>query len=388
MTSSVRSVERMMLLVDQTHAERKVSPAEVAGEYTRVNEIANQLKVMQDMFQDVARYGFSQEWRHSFFGAFIKSGVALALLQSRMTDEDQRQTRTREGKEFLKDLRSSPKALSTAEELHPVESSIVNHMPIQSAFAYVLLDKYIPQQEEALFALGRDLNLCGFAQNLFSPLLDIIKSFDSSPLAYNLGSYLAQTDGVANFKYGYELAITHYNAELQRADTDLIVVADAKAYITSMKNTINANATLTQAQKSELNGYLDEYTTTLTTINSQLLTLSNYLKNMNIREGDGYTSSYNVQSRDASKSYSVVELQGIENQVVDGVMDITTAEASGGELNFFTNYLAEVQNFGELAQTHQLMLEMQLCAMSQQWNLVAASLKLMHNTYRTLATGF
>lgn len=73
---------------------------------------------------------------------------------------------------------------------------------------------------------------------------------------------------------------------------------------------------------------------------------------------------------------------------MDGEIDVTKGTSKGGLLNLFNRCLADVQNFGELAQTSQLMLELQLRAMQQQWSMVSASLKLLHNTYRTLANGY
>lgn len=264
----------------------------------------------------------------------------------------------------------------------PVQGTITEGMPFQSAFAYILLDKYIPSQEEALFALGKELNLSGYAQNLFSPLLEAIKSFNSAPIVYNLGSYISQTSGTANFKYGYNLIIDRFEEERSQLRKDMRGTEQAKTLVQNIATNIDGNASLTQDQKTQLTNILNEYTTQLNVITDQLKSLMTCLNTLIFMPGsDEYDPSYVVMGSDSA----VITLQNAENLVVDGAIDIDQGTSSGGLLNFFNKCLADVQNFGELAQTSQLMLELQLRAMQQQWSLIASSLKLLHNSYRTMA---
>lgn len=119
-----------------------------------------------------------------------------------------------------------------------------------------------------------------------------------------------------------------------------------------------------------------------------LTQMKNLMLNLNslifIPGSNEYEASYKIMGSD----FSIITLQDLEHKVVDGEIDIATGTAKGGLLNFFNTCLADVQNYGDLAQTHQLMLELQMRAMQQEWSLIAASLKLIHNVYRTLISSY
>lgn len=267
----------------------------------------------------------------------------------------------------------------------PTQGAITEGMPFQSAFAYILLDKYIPSQEQALFALGKELNVSGYAQNLFSPLLEAIKSFNSAPIAYNLGSYISQTNGTANFRYGYDLIMERFENERAQLRKDMRGTEQAKLLVRNIASNISGHPSLTAEQQQQLKDILDGYTQQLEVISGQLKDLMTCLNTLVFMPGsDPYDPSYVVMGSDSA----IVSLQNAEGLVVDGAIDIDQGTSNGGLLNFFNKCLADVQNFGELAQTTQLMLELQLRAMQQQWSLVASALKLLHNSYRTMANGY
>lgn len=275
--------------------------------------------------------------------------------------------------------------MTTAPELAPVEGSIVNKMPFQSAFAYILLDKYIPAQETALYALGRELNLSGYAQNLFSPLLEVIKTFNSAPIIYNLGSYISQTSGTANFKFGYQMILDRYEEERLQLRNDIKSAEKAQDLLKRISKNIQGNDTLTHDQKKQLQDIVRGYDSELVIMLTQMKNLMLNLNSLIFMPGNNeYEASYKIMGSD----FSIITLQDLEHKVVDGEIDVATGTAKGGLLNFFNTCLADVQNYGDLAQTHQLMLELQMRAMQQEWSLVAASLKLMHNVYRTLISSY
>lgn len=370
--------------------ERRVSPAEVAAEYAQCHEVASQLKIIQDLLREAGHLGLSQEFLASIKRDFLRAGAEMGVMQAILTEKENRDTRKREGKVFQKHMeRMSPQALTTTPEVNPPANSQINKMPFQSAFAYILLDKYIPEQEEALYALGRDLNFSGFAQSVLSSVLDEIKTFNSAPIVYNLGSYFAQTKDTCNFASTYEMAVSRYEAEQIQVRDDLASARKAQALLAEIKTKVTKNASLQSAQQTKLNGIIDTYNTELATIITQLGELQTALNNMTITKSTGdaqYQSAYTVQK--GGQAISVVELQTLENKVVDGAVDVNTGIAQGGLLNFFNGFLADVQDYGDLAQTNQLMLELQIRAMQQEWSIVSGSLKLLHNTYRTLINGF
>ncbi|AFS27423.1 hypothetical protein B711_1042 [Chlamydia psittaci CP3] len=367
-------------------AERRVSPAEVAADYTKFNEVASHLKIMQDLLKEASELGLRREFVSSLNRDFLDTGFEIAVMQQVLTDKENKELRKQANKIFQEHLeRTSPQALTTAPELAPVEGSIVNKMPFQSAFAYILLDKYIPAQETALYALGRELNLSGYAQNLFSPLLEVIKTFNSAPIIYNLGSYISQTSGTANFKFGYQMIVDRYEEERLQLRNDIKSAENAQALLKQISKNIQGNDTLTDDQKKQLQDIVSGYDSELVIMLTQMKNLMLNLNSLIFMPGNNeYEASYKIMGSD----FSIITLQDLEHKVVDGEIDVATGTAKGGLLNFFNTCLADVQNYGDLAQTHQLMLELQMRAMQQEWSLVAASLKLMHNVYRTLISSY
>lgn len=366
--------------------ERRVSPAEVAADYTQVHEAATYLQVFQDLLKEAHQFGLNEEFIEGLRQDFLKTGSEMSLMQAIWTEESLREARRKERKELKQQLEAkvfSPQALTTAEELHPVDGSVINKMPFQSAFAYILLDKYIPAQEEALYALARELNFSGYAQTLFSPVLELVKSFNNAPIVYNLGSYIGQTEGTANFKYGYQMVLDRYETEKSHLRKDINNAENAKQQLTQIIKNVDANNSLTPTQKSKLKDMANGYIQTLDVCITQMQELSTGLRGLAFIPGrDEYSPAYEIMG----SSFSIVTLQNLEGKVVDGEINVSSGETKGGLLNFFTYFLADVQNFGDLAQTNQLMLELQMRAMHQQWSLVTASLKLLHNVYRTLAS--
>lgn len=366
--------------------ERRVSPAEVAADYTQMHEAATYLQVFQDLLKEAHQFGLNEEFLEGLRQDFLKTGSEMSLMQAIWTEESLREARKKERKELKQQLEAkvfSPQALTTAEELHPVDGSVINKMPFQSAFAYILLDKYIPAQEEALYALARELNFSGYAQTLFSPVLELVKSFNNAPIVYNLGSYIGQTEGTANFKYGYQMVLDRYETEKSHLRKDINNAENAKQQLTQIIKNVDANNSLTPTQKSKLKDMANGYIRTLDVCITQMQELSTGLRGLAFIPGrDEYSPAYEIMG----SSFSIVTLQNLEGKVVDGEINVSSGETKGGLLNFFTYFLADVQNFGDLAQTNQLMLELQMRAMHQQWSLVTASLKLLHNVYRTLAS--
>ncbi|UWF55533.1 CT620/CT621 family type III secretion system effector [Chlamydia psittaci] len=367
-------------------AERRVSPAEVAADYTKMNEVASHLKIMQDLLKEASELGLRREFVSSLNRDFLDTGFEIAVMQTVLTEKENKELRKQANKIFQEHLeRTSPQALTTAPELAPVEGSIVNKMPFQSAFAYILLDKYIPAQETALYALGRELNLSGYAQNLFSPFLEVIKTFNSAPIIYNLGSYISQTSGTANFKFGYQMIVDRYEEERLQLRNDIKSAENAQALLKQISKNIQGNDTLTDDQKKQLQDIVSGYDSELVIMLTQMKNLMLNLNSLIFMPGNNeYEASYKIMGSD----FSIITLQDLEHKVVDGEIDVATGTAKGGLLNFFNTCLADVQNYGDLAQTHQLMLELQMRAMQQEWSLVAASLKLMHNVYRTLISSY
>ncbi|AAD18991.1 hypothetical protein CpB0882 [Chlamydia pneumoniae TW-183] len=355
-------------------------------DYVDATTLSRHLTVLKDVIKEARNLDLGKAFLTSMKQGFINTGTELAIIQASLADQSSRESRKKEEKIFHQHLgKAAPQAATATSGVQPTADPVADKMPLQSAFAYVLLDKYIPAQEEALYALGRELNLSGYAQNLFSPLLDMIKSFNSAPINYNLGSYISQTSGTANFAYGYEMILSRYNNEVSQCRLDIASTVKAKAALANMSASVKANVSLTDAQKKQIEDIIASYTKSLDVIHTQLTDVMTNLASITFVPGlNKYDPSYRIVGGDLS----IIALQNDEKVLVDGKVDITTAVNEGGLLNFFTTVLTDVQNYGDLAQTQQLMLDLELKAMQQQWSLVSASLKLLNGMYTTVISGF
>lgn len=179
------------------------------------------------------------------------------------------------------------------------------------------------------------------------------------------------------------MVLDRYETETGQLRKDIKNAENAKQQLAQIIKNVEANNSLTTEHKTQLKDMANGYIQTLDVCISQMQELSTGLRGLSFIPGrDEYNPAYEIMG----SSFSVVTLQNLEGKVVDGEINISSGETKGGLLNFFTYFLADVQNFGDLAQTNQLMLELQMRAMHQQWSLVTASLKLLHNVYRTLAS--
>lgn len=86
--------------------EHRVSPAEVAADYTQLHEAATYLQVFQDLLNDAHQLGLNKEFVESLRQDFLKTGSEMSLMQALWTEESQREARKRERKELQQQLES------------------------------------------------------------------------------------------------------------------------------------------------------------------------------------------------------------------------------------------------------------------------------------------
>ncbi|WP_213318022.1 CT620/CT621 family type III secretion system effector [Chlamydiifrater volucris] len=366
--------------------------SEVIGmvvDYSRLQHYVknlNELVEALDGIQLSVEMDGKQEAKREFINnsAKLSSVAVISEENSKKKQRKEIQKAFEKHQQRLEDIRSitSPQSLTTASPIVTIpENSVITQMPFQSAFAYIVLDKYLPAQEEALYALSLELNLAGYAQALFNPVVETIKSFNSAPIFYNFGSYLAQTMNMANFKDGYDNVLEKYQQEKNCVATDLNSIENAREYLSAVKRKVIADTNLTAGQKTDINNICDGYLSSLEICSNQLKSLLVYLNGLGfVRGASEYEPSYVV----IGQEFSAVQIQDLENAVVDGDVNIGTGEIKGGLLTVFNKIVSDVQSYGDLAQTQQLMLQLELTAMQQEWTLVAASLKLLNGMYKGL----
>lgn len=78
--------------------ERRVSPAEVAADYTQMHEAATYLQVFQDLLKEAHQFGLNEEFLEGLRQDFLKTGSEMSLMQAIWTEESQREVAEKSAK--------------------------------------------------------------------------------------------------------------------------------------------------------------------------------------------------------------------------------------------------------------------------------------------------
>lgn len=249
---------------------------------------------------------------------------------------------------------------------------------LQATFSHILLDIYMPKQDELLGLLGKELNYNSLGQDFLGSVLETIPSFTVANVNYNLASYISQTMGTNNFSTTFSAAQTKLNDEIIQSGKDMDVVDDVLVILNRKLNEIQSNGDLTPEQITSMSEMLTGYISSLEISKSNLLDLMNLLKSLTIHpdanNGFMVTGPSNWQA-------SLIKL---EAAVVSGSSDVSGANNSG-LLEFFNTCMNQQLRYGDLAQSQQLTLQLELAAIQQEWTIVSSSLRILNKIFMSLA---
>lgn len=248
---------------------------------------------------------------------------------------------------------------------------------IQATFSYILLDIYMPKQDELLGLLGKELNYNSLGQDFLGSVLEAIPSFTVANVNYNLASYISQTMGTNNFSTTFSAAQTKLNNEIIQASKDIDVVDNVLVMLNQKLNEIQSNVDLTPEQITSMSEILAGYISSLETSKSNLLDLMNLLKSLTI-QSDG-SNGFKV-SGPSNWQASLIKL---EANVVNG--SSSDSGNNSGLLEFFNTCMNQQLKYGDLAQSQQLTLQLELAAIQQEWTIISSSLRILNKIFMSLA---
>ncbi|ASD30986.1 CT620/CT621 family type III secretion system effector [Chlamydia abortus] len=259
----------------------------------------------------------------------------------------------------------------------------VKTSPIQMVYSSLLLDKYLPNQQQVLETLGVQMTFSNKAAKYMNQVIHHITNFQTSDVYYSLAIYLRQMNlqALTDAKGKAESVLSK---EKIRCQSDIARCQRAKEELTKILASINQDKELTASQAQELRQTISGYQFQFDALIRNLGNLSIFLNNMQfqpIDNPDDHDEAFKIlvngkESEDWPRflaSFESFVIEGGENGVVPG-----------GEQQILQSLEATQLNFTTFNQNQQLALQLESSAIQQEWTMVSAALALMNQIFAKL----
>lgn len=255
---------------------------------------------------------------------------------------------------------------------------LLQTLSLQNAFANVMLNNFLPEQEYYLHMLCDELYYTDQASKYFNSLLQQSSSFYNANIYYSLTSYLNQMN-LSSIPNATENAKNALNEEISRCIDDLSRINSMQSSLTSIKSQVEADSKLSEEEKTTLLDTFSNYLNNFNTASENLLSLKTLLLSLTIVSNNTNSNSqaFTVNGP-ASWSHS---LSNLESLVINGDQQLTYP---GGLQNIQTQLESDQQTYSNENQNQQLVLQMELAAVQQQWTIITTSLHIINQIYSGL----
>ncbi|WP_139413921.1 CT620/CT621 family type III secretion system effector [Chlamydia abortus] len=259
----------------------------------------------------------------------------------------------------------------------------VKTSPIQMVYSSLLLDKYLPNQQQVLETLGVQMTFSNKAAKYMNQVIHHITNFQTSDVYYSLAIYLRQMNlqALTDAKGKAESVLSK---EKIRCQSDIARCQRAKEELAKILTSINQDKELTASQAQELRQTISGYQFQFDALIRNLGNLSIFLNNMQFQSVDNpndVDEAFKIlvngkESEDWPRflgSFESFVIEGGENGVVPG-----------GEQQILQSLEATQLNFTTFNQNQQLALQLESSAIQQEWTMVSAALALMNQIFAKL----
>lgn len=248
-------------------------------------------------------------------------------------------------------------------------------LSLQTAFAVVMLDGFLPEQEYYLHMLCDELYFTDQSSKYFNSLLQQSSSFYNANIYYSLTRYLNQMN-LSIIPNAANNAAAALNQEISRCIDDLARLSNMKTSLTTIQSQVNADSKLSEKDKQSLLSQFTNYSKNFDAASENLVKLKTLLLSLTIVANDTNSNSqaFTVQG---PSSWSQ-DLAHLENLVINGDQQVAYP---GGLLNIQTELESSQQTYSNENQDQQLVLQMELAAVQQQWTIVTTSLHIINQIY-------
>lgn len=269
------------------------------------------------------------------------------------------------------------------------KASFVTSSPIQSVYASLMLDKYLPNQQFVLETLGSEMTFSNKAAKYLNEIIRNIAHFQTADVYYCLGVYIKQMNLQA-----YDEVVKKVEAfrakELACCDGDLKRSQAALTKIEEILKEIKEDEELSSSQRKELQSIIGGFAPQFRALIRNLSSLKTFLSGMSIaaipdKEKNSKIEAFTVTVQGESSNSWLSVLADLESFVIDGG---DNASVYGGEKQIAQSLESYLQDYITFNQNQQLALQLEGAAIQQEWTIVAASLALMNSIFAKLIRRF
>jgi hypothetical protein len=245
-------------------------------------------------------------------------------------------------------------------------------------FQKAILNHYMPQQEKYLMELAELLMFANMGAEMGNALLNLCTDFSAAATNFDFGSFL-HSAGKGQFSGTPSQAKNQLSKETANAYRDLQELRNLIDKINSQIKSIENNKNLTPAQKKELISKLQGIQANLKVAQTQVSNLYNLLKQLHIHPGkDG--KHFTITGPSGWQS----SLSHDENLVINGD---PKSKPPGGLVQIASDITTVQQYYSDQSQNQQMILQMRMTEIQQEWTVVSSALQLLNQMYMTVAQG-
>lgn len=291
---------------------------------------------------------------------------------------------TKESAELMaKKASMDPTQLNYFTSMSEGKDIFVKTSPIQMVYSSLLLDKYLPNQQQILETLGVQMTFSNKAAKYMNQIIHHITNFQTADVYYSLAIYLRQMNlqALTDAKGKAESVLSK---EKIRCQSDISRCQRAKNELSQILESITGDRELTASQAQELRQTISGYQFQFDALIRNLGNLSIFLNNMQFKDVDSpndVDEAFKIlvngkESEDWPRflaSFESFVIEGGENGVVPG-----------GEQQILQSLEATQLNFTTFNQNQQLALQLESSAIQQEWTMVSAALALMNQIFAKL----
>lgn len=267
------------------------------------------------------------------------------------------------------------------------QASEVRAMPLPSAVASVLIDRYMPKEVDFLNSIYGELYYSNLGSSVGNAMIEAIAQYVNGATYFNFASYVGQQPAVGagsgsggdnTFPGSQESAQAKLDRERNQAALYLAATQKALTTLKEQKERVLEDNTITNEQRTTILDSLALYQDNLNTISGSLVLLQVYLSPLSVSAGDVAGTFKVTGGQEQWQS----RLEILEDALVSGLVGNSI---NGGMFPLQATIQADQQGFADLGQNFQLELQMHLTSMQQEWTVVATSLQILNQMYLSLA---
>lgn len=264
------------------------------------------------------------------------------------------------------------------------KSNSAGSLPNQ--FKNAILGHYMPGQEAYLRQLAMWLFIDNMGAEMGNALLNLTLGFSESADKFDFRNWLHQTSK-GDFTGNYDDAVNRYKQEVRDAKKALKQLENMISKIQSQISRINQelqNPNLSGKQraalekmKTSLENEANNAKVAEKQVNSLLETLSHIKITKSSRKGH-----FNITWTGDPKVNWLNQLGQRESDVINGNPKL---KPPGGLVKIASDLQAFQQKYADLGQNQQMILQMRMTEIQQEWTVVSTALQLLNQTYMTIA---